>query len=54
MEFTELREQGVWGETTHMEEMSVGARLLKFGNEAYSKENRQNVQNPGRLWWFTS
>ena len=31
MEFTELREQGVWGEATHTREMSVCARFLKSG-----------------------
>ena len=38
MEFTELREQGVWGEATHTGEMCLGARLLKSGSEVYSKE----------------
>ena len=38
MEFTELREQGVWWEATHTGEMSVCARLTKSGNEVYSKE----------------
>ena len=42
MEFTELREQGVWGEATHTREMCACARFLKSGNEGYSKENRQN------------
>ena len=50
MEFTELRVQGVWGEATHTREMSIDTRLLNLGNEAYSKGNRQNVQNLGRLW----
>ena len=40
LEFTEWREQGVWGEATHTGEMCVDARLTKSGNEAYSKENR--------------
>ena len=40
LEFTELREQGVWGEATHTGEMSACARLTKSGNKGYSKENR--------------
>ena len=44
LEFTELRDQGVWGEATHTREMCVAARLLKSGNEGYSKENRQNIE----------
>ena len=54
MEFTELREQGVWGEATHTREMCVCARLLKSGNEGYSKENRQNVTNMTiyQIWQF--
>ena len=44
MEFTELREQGVWGEATHTREMSVDTRLLKSGNEAYSKEKSTILQ----------
>ena len=45
LEFTELREQGVWGEATHTREMSVCARLIKSRNEGYSKEIYQNVTN---------
>ena len=40
-----MREQGVWGEATHTRETCACARLLKSGNEGYSKENRQNVTN---------